>query len=185
MSTVIMGNVDRFINCFSKKGRVKNDLYKQLTQKGMKEVRVRNTGKDSFVMLASKTAGVGKSDMTFGVDINKGMVQKETKNSYFMSIINKKCHYIDKFFTDLNGFKQKYVNKVTTYINGSFNNVKTTTDVYGKYKKVLEKSTTAERFSVDYNNGNFYHMKKDNVLRYKQYHKYFDGSEYINVIENK
>ena len=39
--------------------------------------------------------------------------------------------------------------------------------------------------SYNYNNGNFYHLEKDNVLGYKKYHKYFDGSEYINVVEKK
>ena len=185
MNTKIMNITNRFFNYFSKKGRVKNDLYKQLTEKGMKEVRVRNTGKDSFVMLASKTAGVGKSDMTLGVDINKGMVQKQTDDAIPMILFDKRLHSIDKFFMDLNGKVQKSINKVITYINGSFNNVKTTTDVYGKYKKVLEKSKILENFSVDYNNGDFYHLKKDNLLGYKKYHKYFDGSEYINVVENK
>lgn len=185
MNTVIMNKTNRFFNYFSKKGRVKNDLYEKLTHKGMKEVRVRNTGKDSFVMLASKTAGAGKSDMTLGVDINKGMVQKQTDKGFCLSIINQNLHYIDKFFMDLNGFTQKYVNRVTMYIGGSFNNVKTTTDVYDKYKKVSEKSAISEKISIDYNNGNFYHLEKDNLLGYKKYHKYFDGSEYINVVENK
>ena len=54
-----------------------------------------------------------------------------------------------------------------------------------KYKKVIDKSASSESVKVDYNNGNFYHLEKDNVLGYKKYHKYFDGSEYINVVEKK
>ena len=185
MNTVVMDKTNRFMNYFSKKGRVKNNLYKQLTKKGMQEVRVRNTGKDSFVMLASRTAGVGKSDMTLGVDINKGMVQKETENSVALSIIDEKRHAVIKYFLDLNGYIQKSVNKVARYINGQFNNVVTTTEVPHQYKKVLEKSANSEKFRVDYNNGNFYHLEKDNILGRKKYHKSFDGSEYLHVVEKK
>ena len=185
MSTVVMGNVDRFINRFSKKGRAKNDLCKQLTEKGMNEVRVRDIGKDSFVMLASEKVGVGSSDMTLGVNINKGMVQKETGHSTTLSIIDETQHSIAKYFMDLNGKMQKSVTKLKTYVYGKLNDTKTITEVPSKYKKVKEESANLEKFSVDYNNGNFYHLEKDNLLGYKKYHKYFDGSEYINVVENK
>lgn len=185
MSTVIMGNVDRFINRFSKKGRVKNDLYKQLTEKGMKEIRVRDTGKDCFVVLASKNAGVGSSDMTLGVNINKGMVQKEIGHSTILSIIDETQHSIAKYFMDLNGRMQKSVTKLKRYVYGKLNDTKITTEVPNKYKKVIDKSASSESVKVDYNNGNFYHLEKDNVLGYKKYHKYFDGSEYINVVEKK
>ena len=185
MSTVVMGNVDRFINCFSKKGRAKNDLYKQLTEKGMNEVRVRDTGKDSFVMLASKKVGVGSSDMTLGVNINKGMVQKETGHTTTLSIIDVTQHSIAKYFMDLNGKMQKSVTKIKRYVYGKLNDTKTITEVPSKYKKVIDKSASTETVKVDYNNGNFYHLEKDNVLGYKKYHKYFDGSEYINVVEKK
>lgn len=185
MSTVIMGNVDRFINRFSKKGRVKNDLYKQLTEKGMKEVRVRDTGKDSFIVLASKNAGVGSSDMTLGVNINKGMVQKETGHTTTLSIIDETQHSIAKYFMDLNGKMQKSVTKLKRYVYGKLNDTKIITEVRNKYKKVIDKSASSESVKVDYNNGNFYHLEKDNVLGYKKYHKYFDGSEYINVVEKK
>ena len=185
MSTVIMGNVDRFINRFSKKGRVKNDLYKQLTEKGMKEIRVRDTGKDCFVVLASKNAGVGSSDMTLGVNINKGMVQKETGHTTTLSIIDETQHSIAKYFMDLNGKMQKSVTKLKRYVYGKLNDTKTITEVPSKYKKVIDKSASSESVKVDYNNGNFYHLEKDNVLGYKKYHKYFDGSEYINVVEKK
>lgn len=185
MGTVILGNFDRFINRFSKKGRVKNDLYKQLTDKGMKEIRVRDTGKDSFVMLASKNAGVGSSDMTLGVDITKGMVQKETEHPMVLSIIDKKQHLISKYFIDLNGRITKSITKLKKYINGKLNDTKITTDVPNEYKKVIDKSASLESIKLDYNNGNFYHMEKDNILGYKKYHKYFDGSEYINVVEKK
>lgn len=185
MSTVVMGNVDRFINCFSKKGRAKNDLYRQLTEKGMNEVRVRDTGKDSFVVLASKKAGVGSSDMTLGVNINKGMVQKETEHSTILSIIDETQHSIAKYFMDLNGKMQKSVTKLKRYVYGKLNDTKIITEVPNKYKKVIDKSASSESVKVDYNNGNFYHLEKDNVLGYKKYHKYFDGSEYINVVEKK
>lgn len=185
MSTVIMGNVDRFINRFSKKGRVKNDLYKQLTEKGMKEIRVRDTGKDCFVVLASKNAGVGSSDMTLGVNINKGMVQKETGHTTTLSIIDVTQHSIAKYFMDLNGKMQKSVTKLKRYVYGKLNDTKIITEVPNKYKKVIDKSASSESVKVDYNNGNFYHLEKDNVLGYKKYHKYFDGSEYINVVEKK
>lgn len=185
MNTVIMNETNRFFNYFSKKGRVKNDLYKQLTEKGMKEVRVRDIGKDSFVMLASKKVGVGSSDMTLGVNINKGMVQKETGHSTTLSIIDETQHSIAKYFIDLNGKMQKSVTKLKRYVYGKLNDTKIITEVPSKYKKVLEKSANLENFSVDYNNGNFYHLEKDNLLGYKKYHKYFDGSEYINVVENK
>ena len=185
MSTVVMGNVDRFINHFSKKGRAKNDLYKQLTEKGMKEVRVRDTGKDSFIMLASKKVGVGSSDMTLGVNINKGMVQKETGHTTTLSIIDVTQHSIAKYFMDLNGKMQKSVTKLKRYVYGKLNDTKIITEVPSKYKKVIDKSASSESVKVDYNNGNFYHLEKDNVLGYKKYHKYFDGSEYINVVEKK
>ena len=185
MNTVIMSDANKFVNYFSKKGRVKNDLYKQLTEKGMKEVRVRNTGKNSFVMLASRNAGVGRSDMTLGVDITKGMVQKETKHSIVQSIIDEKRHFISKDFVDINDKIVKSIIKLKRYINGKLDNTKTVTEVPNKYKKVIYKSASSETVKVDYNNGNFYHMEKDNVLGYKKYHKYFDGSEYINVVEKK
>ena len=185
MNTVIMSDANKFVNYFSKKGRVKNDLYKQLTEKGMKEVRVRNTGKNSFVMLASRNAGVGRSDMTLGVDITKGMVQKDTEHSTILSIIDETQHSIAKYFIDLNGKMQKSVTKLKRYVYGKLNDTKTITEVPSKYKKVKEKSASLETVKLDYENGNFYHFEKDNVLGYKKYHKYFDGSEYINVVEKK
>lgn len=185
MNTVIMGNFDRFVNRFTKKGRVKNDLYKQLTEEGMNEVRVRNTGKDSFVILASKIAGVGSSDMTLGIDINKGMVQKETSRAKVLTFTDKKLHSVARYFMDLNGKMKKSVTKIYATVCGNHNYTKITTEIPDKYKKIIDKSASSESIKIDYNNGDFYHMIKDNALGYKKYHKCFDGSEYINIVEKK
>ena len=185
MNTVIMGNFDRFVNCFSKKGRIKNDLYKQLTEHGMNEIRVRNTGKDSFVMLASKIAGVGSSDMTLGININKGIVQKETSHVRVLTFIDRKLHSVTKYFMDLNGKMKKSVTKIDGTVCGKHNDTKITTEIPDKYKKIIDKSASSESIKIDYNNGDFYHMIKDNALGYKKYHKCFDGSEYINIVEKK
>ena len=82
MNTTVIGKFDRFVNNFTKKGRIKNKFYNALTDIGMDKVRIRNLDKDKFVMLASKDKGSVLDDIILGIDLKKKeYVRKNTEKS--------------------------------------------------------------------------------------------------------
>ena len=63
MSTKIIGATTKLFNNFTETGRLKNKMYKDLSEIGMREIRQRAVSKDKFVLMASKEKGCGKSNI--------------------------------------------------------------------------------------------------------------------------
>ncbi len=180
MNTKIIGNYDRFINMFSKTGRVKNKMYKELYHNGMKEIREREISKDQFVLLASKQVKNGRSSMTFGVDMQKGYVQKETGLAKMMLPFDRYRSSIVKHFTDWQGNLIARLTKSKVFDNGKTVDSKIVKEIPGKYAKVCETSvyTPVRRsVNVEYANGNKYAFAEYKT-GHREYNRTVDGVEY-------
>ncbi len=184
MNTKIITGTNRFINFFTKKGRTKNQIYNDLHEMGMREIRERNIAKDRFVLLASKVPGKGKSDITIGVDLKMGYIQKETNLSKFMTCFDKKISGITKCFSDWNGNLLRKVSQYKTFINGRTSASKIVTEVPEKYTKTSETGgPVVKRLSIDYANGNKYAFS-EYESGHRVYNKIIDGVEYSFASKN-
>ena len=136
MNTKIINNVIKMKNSFTQAGRFKNQMYNDLYSAGMREIRERTIDKDRFVLMASKTTGKGKSDITFGVDLKKGYIQKQTELSRILTCYDKKLSLVTKFFTDMQGNLLRRITRKQTSVNGKNFADETITEVPDKYTKI-------------------------------------------------
>ena len=165
MNTKIIGSTEKFINKFSENGRVKNELYKKLEANGYKEIRQRKVGSDKFVILASSNKGKVKSNMTLGIDMKKGMVQKETHNVKFMLMYDERLKEIVKIFSDIEGNIKKECSKARTYINGKLceSSINKKFGDGASFKKVLASDKkTLKEVEFKKSNGDFYKFAQKN-----------------------
>lgn len=180
MNTKIIGSYDKFINTFSKTGRVKNKMYRELHSAGMKEIRERVISKDKFVLMASEHTGKGTGAMTFGVDMNSGYVQKQTQTAKIMTFFDKQRSGIVKHFTDWQGNLVRKLTKNKAFANGETIDAKTVTEIPGKYVKTSEMNiyTPVRRsVKVEYANGDKYSFAEyENGNR--EYNRTIKGVDY-------
>lgn len=163
MSTKIVSSYDRFMNLFSKSGRIKNQMYKTIYDSGLNEIRERAISKDKFVLLASQNEK-GRSSMTFGVDLKKGYIQKETGVATILGLLNRQRSGIVKYFTDWNGKLLAKLSKNKAFENGKTVFVKNITEIPERYTKISEINEYApirRSVTVDYANGNKYSFTED------------------------
>ncbi len=186
MNTKIIGTYDKLINRFSKTGRIKNQIYKELESAGMKEIRERTISEDKFVLLGSKQKGKGHSNMTIGVDLKKGYIQKESQMVKILTCFSKHKSSIEKYFTDWNGALQQKLSKYTSIVNGEIAETRNVTEIPGKLVKTSETSIYSpirRSVNVDYENGNKYSFTEhENGNRV--YSRIMNGVEY-NFSNNK
>ena len=137
---------------------------------------------NKFSVVNEKLYFDSKQILTYDDLKDIGLLDETTIANMKYHLNNTNIHLTEEEKKKLNETNGK--TEITTDANGnktiSTNGV---TSIYDKDGNII--STTIGGVKVDYNNGNFYHLEKDNVLGYKKYHKYFDGSEYINVVEKK
>ena len=180
MNTKIIGTYDRLVNRFTKTGRIKNQIYKELSNAGMKEIRERAFAEDKFVMLASRQKGKGRSNMTIGVDLKKGYIQKETQQSKILTCFSKHKSSIEKYFTDWDGILLRKLTKNTSIVNGEIAETKNITEIPGKFVKTSETSIYSpirRAVRVDYENGNKYRFSEHESGK-RLYERIVDGVKY-------
>ena len=184
MSTKIIGATTKLFNNFTETGRLKNKMYKDLSEIGMREIRQRAVSKDKFVLMASKEKGCGKSNMTFGVDLKKGYIQKQYTKSVALLCFDKRTATITKIFSDWKGNLLRRFDKIRVLINGKTFSTKSITEVPGKYTKRSEIGNEPKRnISINFANGNTYRFTEyENGQRV--YNKNIDGVEYSFAAKN-
>lgn len=116
MDTKIIGNLDILMNRFSKTGRFKNGIYKNLMQSGFKEIRERKIDSDKFVLMVSEGSSKKASNLTIGFDLKKGFVVKQSSNARAMVSWKEVWKNLNKTYKDLDGNVRKMVNLRRTYI---------------------------------------------------------------------
>jgi hypothetical protein len=137
MQTKIIGFGDKFCNIFTRYGRNRNNLYRELKDKGMTYIRERRLPNNSRVILGYKDAQAKSAEYAFKVNPDLTMEQKCVNTKYMLNGMGDVVVYIDKVWADSNGEKleqefrtikyrdNKVVGKTRSTLNKEYSTVRT------------------------------------------------------------
>ena len=192
MSTKIVGPQVKFKNIFTKFGREKNHLYKEMKKAGFAEIRERNLPNGSTVALGYK-GSKGTNDIAFLLRPDLSLEEKAVKNSVGLTPWKQKTSVIDKFYADKNGEVVRHKTKKVVRINDSViaseivdnqPNKLSTTKASSKYGGVKPKTVECDIPAKDIakftekTKDNFQYCVLENLDGSKTYIKSINGQNY-------
>ncbi len=107
MVTRVIGFGDRLVNIFTKYGRNRNHLFKELKSNGINHIRERKLPDNSRVILGYKNESSKKADYAFMVKPDLTLEQKTVSSSYILNGLGDTNLYISKVWADNTGEKVK------------------------------------------------------------------------------
>lgn len=134
MSSIVVGPSVKFKNFFTRFGREKNNLYRQLNKAGWGHIIERSLPNGSTVALGYKTASSATNDIAFLVKPDLTLIQKEYKKAHILNLQGTKIIDIDKIYADKEGNITRIKTKNLTKKNGEIVKSEICDEIIGQNK---------------------------------------------------
>ena len=105
MPTKIIGFSDKVLNVFTKYGRQRNHLFKELNKNGYNYITERKLPNNSRVILGYQNEVSKQAQLAFKVNPDLTMEQKRIDKKYILNGLGDRYLRIEKVWTDKNGKK--------------------------------------------------------------------------------
>ena len=136
MQTRVIGVQDRFFNIFTKYGRNRNHLFKEMKAKGINHIRERRLQNNSRVILGYENADSKTASYAFMVNPDLTLEQKTVETKYMMNGFGDQYVYITKIWADNKGEKVNQEYRTLKYRNNK---------IVGKTRSTLDKKLSTAR----------------------------------------
>ncbi len=132
MPTRIVGIADKTLNIFTKYGRERNHLYRELRQSGMNYILDRKLPNNSHVILGYANKNSKYSEYSFKVNPDLSLEQKTSCKRFITNIFGDKVIEINKLWANNKGKQIKNEVRTILYRNDR---------VIGKTKSIMDDKT--------------------------------------------
>lgn len=113
MATKCISYFDKFINKYSRYGKMKNRIYKNLEKRGLSYITQRKAGYGRCVILGSKDQ-YSRTGLAMKLDKRKGYIEEETSIAKLQYEYKENTTLVKKYF-DLSGNLKKTYSKIRRY----------------------------------------------------------------------